>query len=52
VLRDKPEIALFLELGLDSLHAAAGRAADRLDEQALADPELDADVVWTQLGVA
>jgi hypothetical protein len=46
---DKPKIPLFLEIGLDYSDATSGRFPNSLDEQALSNSELNADIVRAQL---
>ncbi len=43
------KVSLLFQVGFDELETSSGGLAYRLDEEALADSELDARVIWTQL---
>jgi hypothetical protein len=47
--RHKPEVTFLLQRRLDVREAAPSRLADSLDEEALANAELNADVIRAEL---
>ena len=45
------KVSLFFQVGFDELETSSRGLAYSLDEEALADSELDARVIWTQLSI-